>query len=257
MRTINKVKTALNEGKTVFGSFVQISSPAVVEILAHAGFDFVIIDTEHASISIEAAENLVRAAQLHDICPIIRVTDNDPSKILRALDTGAQGVHIPHVSSRSDAEAIVKAAKYVPEGERGTCPYVRAADYSAFNQNQYFSFANENTLVIALIEGIDGVNNIDEILSVPGIDIIFVGPYDLSQSLGLIGQIDHPRVMEEISKVIWKARSKNRVVGTFVDTLERAYKWQDLGAQFIAYSLDVGLLLNAGREIVLKLKGKV
>jgi 4-hydroxy-2-oxoheptanedioate aldolase len=251
----NNVKKALKEGKTVYGSFVQISSPAVVEILAHAGFDFVIIDTEHASFSMETAETLVRAAQLHDICPVIRVTDNDPSKIMRALDTGAYGVHIPHVSSRSDAEAIVKAARYAPEGERGACPYVRAADYSAFNQEQYFSIANENTLVIALIEGIDGVNNIDEILSVPGIDVIFLGPYDLSQSLGLIGQIDHPRVMEELSKVISKAQSKNIVVGTFVDTLERAYRWQNLGAQFIAYSLDVGLLLNGSREAVLKLKG--
>jgi len=254
MRKINKVKKVINEGKTVYGSFVQIPSPAVVEILAHAGFDFVIIDTEHAPFSIETAENLVRAAQLHDICPIIRVTDNDPTKILRALDTGAYGVHIPHVSSRTDAEAIIKAAKYAPQGERGACPYVRAADYSAFDQNEYFLSANENTLLVALIEGIEGVNNIDEILSVPGIDVAFLGPYDLSQSLGLIGQIDHPQVMKELEKVIMKANEKNVIIGTFADTIERAFKWRDLGCRFIAYSLDVGLLLNAGRDVLRKLK---
>lgn len=254
MRKESKLKKALNEGKTVFGPFMKLSSPAIVEILAHAGFDFVIIDTEHGPLTVETAENLVRAAQLAGIDPVIRVTDNDPSKISRALDIGAHGVQVPQVSSRADAERTVRAAKFAPEGERGVCCYVRAADYSAFGKHKYFPSANENTLLLVHIEGLAGVENIDEILSTPGIDVIFIGPYDLSQSIGLTGQVDHPSVIAKAKEVVDKARAKNIAVGTFVDTVEGAHKWQALGVQYISFAVDVGIFYEASKKIVAGLK---
>ncbi|MGI6098043.1 MAG: HpcH/HpaI aldolase family protein [Dethiobacteria bacterium] len=254
MRRENKLKQKLREGKTVFGPFMKLSNPAVIEIFAHAGFDFAIIDLEHGPLSVESAENLVRAAELAGITPIIRVTDNEPTKILRALDIGVHGVQVPQVSSRESAELAVKAAKYDPQGERGVCRYVRAADYSAFDKFKYFPAANENTLVLVHIEGLEGVEHLEEILDVPGIDVIFIGPYDLSQSLGLPGQVDHPDVVAKAKEVIEKAAAKKVAVGTFVDTVEAGHKWQELGVQYISYAVDVGILYEASKEIVSKLR---
>jgi len=123
-----------------------------------AGFDFVIIDSEHGPISIETAQNLIRAAEVAGITPIIRVGENNPSSILRALDTGAQGVEIPHISTREDALRAVKATGFSPQGERGVCRFVRAAGYSSLNKHRYFEFSNKEIIVIIHIEGVEGVD---------------------------------------------------------------------------------------------------
>ncbi|MDK2856769.1 MAG: 4-hydroxy-2-oxoheptanedioate aldolase [Bacillota bacterium] len=253
----NKLKKALAQGRTVFGPFMKLSDPAVVEVFGYAGFDFVIIDTEHGPLSIETAENLVRAAQLTGVTPIIRVTDNDPAKISRALDIGAQGVQVPQITSREEAEKAVRAAKFAPQGDRGVCRFVRAADYTALDRYKYFLHANENTLVIIMVEGLEGISNIDGILATPGIDILFVGPYDLSQSLGVTGQVNHPSVIAKLEEVTAKAREKGVVVGTFVDTVEAAHQWSKLGIQYISYSVDVGLLYEGSRQIVSALKDEI
>jgi len=245
----NKLKKALQEGKAVLGPFMKLSDPAVVEIFGHAGFDFVIIDLEHGPLSIETAQNMVRAAEIADITPIIRVSENDPAQISRALDIGAQGVQIPHITTSTEANTAIKAAKFSPLGERGVCRFVRAASYSAMDRNDYFSSANDNTLVIAMIEGTEGIQNIDEILATPGIDVIFIGPYDLSQSLGLLGQVSHPRVFEELERVADKAKAQGLAVGTFADSIESVRKYQALGIQFISYSVDVGIIYEAAVAI--------
>lgn len=250
----NKLKKALQEGKTVLGPFMKLSDPAVVEIFGHVGFDFVIIDLEHGPLSIETAQNMVRAAEIVGITPIIRVSENDPAQISRALDIGAQGVQIPHITTSIEANIAVKAAKFAPIGERGVCRFVRAANYSAMDRNDYFKLANDNTLVIAMIEGTVGVQNIDETIATPGIDVIFIGPYDLSQSLGLIGQVNHPKVFEELSKVTSKANAQGIAVGTFADSLESAKQYQALGIQYISYSVDVGIIYDASWDLVRNLR---
>jgi 4-hydroxy-2-oxoheptanedioate aldolase len=250
----NKLKKALQEGKTVFGPFMKISDPAVVEIFGHAGFDFVIIDLEHGPLSIETAQNLVRAAEIVGITPVVRVSVNDPAQISRALDIGAQGVQIPHIVSKVEADIAVKASKFSPLGERGVCRFVRAADYSALQQQDYFRSANNNTLVIAMIEGAEGVQNINEILTIPGIDIIFVGPYDLSQSLGLLGQISHPKVCLELEKVANKAKAMGVAVGTFADSLELAKTYQGLGIKYISYSVDVSIIYEAAKQVICQVR---
>jgi len=204
----NKMQKKLNEGKHVVGPFVKIASPELVEIMGRAGLDYLIIDCEHGPVNALKAQDMVRAAKLVGLSAVIRIPTNDAYMISRALDIGADAVQIPQISTKEDAERAAKAAKFAPLGERGVCRFVRASDYSNIEKNEYFKKANEETMVIIHIEGERGVNNIDEILSVDGIDVIFLGPYDLSQSLGLPGQINHPIVVDTMKEIVAKAKAK-------------------------------------------------
>lgn len=252
----NNLKIALKEGEVVFGPFVKLIEPAVVEILGYSGFDFVIIDAEHGPISIESIQNLLRAAESVNTTAIIRVGNNDEILIQRALDIGAQGVQIPQINSKFDAAKAISSAKYSPEGKRGVCRYVRAANYSSMDKFEYFKVANEETLVIIHIEGSEGIDNLDEILSIArgGIDVIFIGPYDLSQSLGLSGQLDHPLVIEKMKEVVCKCKKNKIAVGTFVDDVDTAKIWVSMGVQYISYAVDTGILYQASKSIVDNLK---
>jgi 4-hydroxy-2-oxoheptanedioate aldolase len=250
----NNIQQKLQMGEYVVGPFMKLPSPAVVEIMGLSGFDYVIIDCEHGPLDMLKAEDMVRAARLAGISPVIRVADNDPVLISRALDIGADAVQVPQISTKKDAENVVKAAKFAPRGERGVCRYVRAAEYTNINKQEYFTKANKETMTIIHIEGEEGVRNIDEILSVEGIDVVFLGPYDLSQSLGIPGEVNHPRVVELMEQVIEKAKARNKVVGTFVDNIETGLKWIDLGVQYLSYSVDVGIIMEVSKNITKQLK---
>jgi len=247
---INNLKKALEEGKTVSGPFLKFTDPAAVEVMGFAGFDFVIIDEEHGPISMQSAQNMIRAAESVNITPVIRVGSNDEALILRALDIGAQGIEIPQINKKSDAIQAVKSVKYSPQGERGMCRYVRAANYSSMDKFKYFKCANRETMIIPHIEGIEGIKNLDEILSVQGIDVIFIGPYDLSQSLGIPGEVNHPLVIEKMQEVVSKCKEKNVAVGTFADDIKTAKSWISLGVQYMAFSVDVGILYETSKNIV-------
>ena len=240
----------LNEVKYIVGPFVKLASPELVVIMGRAGFDYVIIDCEHGPLNVLEAQNMVRAAKLTGASAVIRVGANDPVMISRALDIGADAVQIPQISTKEDAERAAKAAKFAPLGERGVCPFVRASQYSNIEKHQYFKKSNEETMVIIHIEGAEGVKNIDEILSVDGIDVIFLGPYDLSQSLGVSGQVDHPKVVETMEEVVGKAKAKGKVVGVFVEDAETGHKWIDLGVKYISYSADTGIIFKCCKDIV-------
>jgi len=250
----NNLKEVLKEGKNVFGPFMKFTDPAVVEIMGFAGFDFVIIDAEHGPISMQNAQNMIRAAEIANITPVIRVANNDEALILRALDIGAQGIEIPQINSKLQAIKAVRSVKYAPQGERGVCRYVRAANYSSINKFKYFKSANKETMIIVHIEGVEGINNLDGILSVPDIDVIFVGPYDLSQSLGIPGEVNNPLVTEKMKEVVLKCRENKVAVGTFADDVETAKSWVSLGVQYMAFSVDVGILYEASKQIVKKFK---
>ena len=250
----NYLKKALQDGKNVFGPFLKLTDPAAVEIIGFAGFDFIIIDAEHGPISIQNAQNMIRAAETANITPIIRVANNDEALILRGLDIGAQGIEIPQINSKSQAIKAVKSVKYSPQGERGVCRYVRAANYSSMDKFEYFKSANNETMIIAHIEGVEGINNLDEILSVPGIDVIFIGPYDLSQSLGIPGEVSNPLVTEKMKEVVLKCKENKVSVGTFADDVKTAKFWVSLGVQYMSFSVDVGILYEASKQIVEKLK---
>ncbi|MDO6761216.1 aldolase/citrate lyase family protein [Tamlana sp. 2_MG-2023] len=236
--------------KFVVGPFMKVSDPALVEIAAFSGFDFVILDLEHGPNSIETIQGHVRAAQAKNIIPVIRVPEINENVISKALDIGADYVQVPQIETAEDARRVVKAAKFYPEGARGVCRYVRAADYVAMPKEQYFGHANKATGVIIHIEGNIAFKNIDEILKVDGVDIIFIGPYDMSQSCGVPGQVDHPKVISQMKEIVDKAASLGKVVGTFVESPESAKQWIDLGVKYIAYAVDVGIYYDACKTIV-------
>jgi 4-hydroxy-2-oxoheptanedioate aldolase len=248
------MKEKLQKGEVVLGPFMKFSDPAAVEVAGLAGFDFVIIDMEHGPISYESAQNLVRAAQLRNITPVIRVPENKEIYIQRALDIGAGAVQVPQVSTVEAARLVAGASKFFPQGARGMCRYVKAANYSATEKSEYFRKANEDVLTIIHIEGLEGVRNLHEIVKVPGIDIIFIGPYDLSQSCGVPGQVDHPEVVAKMTEAVTMARKNGKVVGTFVESPESVAKWAKLGVQYLSYSVDVGIYMKACEDIVHKSK---
>ncbi len=242
-------KNKLSLGEALIGPFMKTTDPAFVEVAGYSGFDFVILDTEHGPCSIETMQNNVRAAMLSGVMPIIRVENQSSGSISKALDIGAGGVQVPHVQNANDAQKVISAAKFHPYGDRGVCRFVRAANYSSKEGREYFSSANE-TIVIIQVEGTQGIENIDDILEVEGIDIVFIGPYDLSQSLGVTGEISNPKVIEQMNKIVQKSREKRMTVGTFIDRLEDIKMWKDIGVQYLSYSVDVGIFLKGCKDII-------
>jgi 4-hydroxy-2-oxoheptanedioate aldolase len=252
MELLNKFKKRLKEGKPVFGPFMKSLDPAFIEVAGCSGFDFVILDMEHGPAGFPELQNLIRAALIANTIPIVRTSDSSEVSIARPLDLGALGVQIPQVTSGDMVKACIKAARFFPEGERGVCRFVRAANYSLLKQDEYFRNANE-ILIIIQLEGKEAILDIDNILKVEGIDIIFIGPYDLSQSLGVPGQISHPLVIEAMNNIVKRARSLGIVVGTFTDTPQSAEMWKKAGVQYISYSVDVGLFANTCTQLVKEL----
>ncbi len=246
----NLMKEKLSQNKVVLGPFCKLTDPTIYELVGLAKFDFVIIDMEHGPISYETAQDLIRTCELVGVSPVVRVSKNEEHLILRALDIGAHGVEVPEINTREQAQKLSIAARYYPAGNRGVCRFVRAAEYSGMMKNEYFKFANQNVTTIAHLEGIKGVNNLDDILEVAGIDVIFIGPYDLSQSLGIPGQIHDPVVIETMCTIVEKAKAKGKAVGTFVESPEDAKIWIEKGVTYISYSVDVGLILEKFSSVV-------
>jgi 4-hydroxy-2-oxoheptanedioate aldolase len=201
------LKENIRKGQMQLGGWIQMASEDAVELMALSGFDFAIIDMEHGCMGIETVERLVRAADAVDMASIVRVVDNDPAKIMKALETGAAGVLIPGVSSAGEAARAVRAAKYAPMGMRGACPFVRSADHGLRRASD-LTAQNEATMVVLLVEGRQAVEEFDELLAVNGVDSLMVGPVDLSFSLGVGGQIDHPLVLQAIAELSRKATDK-------------------------------------------------
>ena len=162
---------------------------------------------------------------------------------------GPGASRFPKIACRKDVEEVVRAARFAPQGMRGVCRFVRAAEYSATDRYEYFAQAN-NTVLILQLEGTEALENIDEILSVPGVDVIFVGPYDLSQSLGIPGEVDNPRVVDAMRTIVERCLRSRVTVGTFVDTIESARAWRQAGVRYLCYSVDVGLFTEKCMDVV-------
>ena len=242
----NTTKAKLKAGETVFGCFIRYPDPAITEFVAYQGWDFLVIDAEHGPISPDQCQNMVRAAELRGVTPISRVTTNQPSIILRFMDTGVQGVHVPWVNSSAEARAAVQSVKYHPHGIRGLAG-VRAADYGqTMTLGEYVQKANAESLVVIQVETEQAVNQIDDYLAVEHIDVIFIGPTDLSHSLGVPGQNDHPRVQAAIEKIVQAVSKTDIALGIFVGNAQAALEYKARGFRYIAIGLE-GLLKPACR----------
>ncbi len=252
----NQAKEKIMNGGTAYGVFCNLYSPAVVELLGKIGFDFVLIDAEHGSMGVESCENMVRAAESVGFPAFIRVAMNIRQNILRYLDIGALGVQLPMVNNRAEAEAVVEAVKYPPQGRRGLAA-VRAADYGiGTSLQEYTAMANEELLVVVQIETLQAVENLDQILSVEGVDIFFIGPVDLSTSMGHTGQVNHPEVQEMIEKLAGRIRAAGRAAGTTAYTPEALAKAQERGFQYITHGITA-MVTKSGLDYLTLAKGNV
>jgi 4-hydroxy-2-oxoheptanedioate aldolase len=248
--TRETVRRRLSRGECVYGPFLKIPTSASVEAIGLSGFDFCIIDLEHGPFTFERAEDMVRAARVSGIGPVIRTYDDRASTLVRALDTGCDGIIVPGVSSRSEAEDVVAATRFHPQGSRGMDPCARAARYGVVPMSEYLAHANGEVMVGVMVEGTKGLKNVPEILKVEGIDLFFVGPYDLSQSVGLPGQVRAPEVRDRVVEIVNAVASAGAAVGIYADTPEDAHRWRDSGVQFVAIGVDVRILVEGCRTLV-------
>ncbi len=240
----NITKERLKAGETVYGCFVRYPSASLIEVLGYQPWDFLVFDGEHGTIEPQDCEHMVRAAELQNVTPIVRVTTNQAPTILRLMDTGAQGLHIPWVNTTAEAEAAVRSVKYHPRGVRGLAG-IRAADYG-FRESytEYVEAANRETLVVIHIETIDAVNELPEMVKIDGIDVIFIGPTDLSHSLGVPGQSQHPDVQAAMQRIVEIVAGTNLALGIMVPNAQAAQQWQQRGARYITIGFE-SLLMPA------------
>ena len=244
---MNRLKRILKEGKVALGCAVSVNSPDVAEVLSMMGFDFMIYDTEHTPLSIETVQHLMQAAKGTDTVQIVRVAWNDLVLIKRALDIGSDGLIIPWVNNRNQAIEAVKACKYPPRGLRGVGPR-RASEYGA-KFREYIETADEDVMVIVQIETEEAVKNVEDILSVEGVDAFIIGPADLSTSLGIPLQFNHPKFIEAITRILEAGKKAGVPAGFFAPSAEAAKKYKEMGFQLLNIGSDIGFI-KAGGEAV-------
>lgn len=234
------LKEKLKNKQLTIGSWVTIGHPAIAEIIAKAGFDWLTVDMEHSSLTLSQAEELIRVIDLCGVTPLVRVNENNPNIIKQVMDIGAHGVIVPLINSREDAEKAVSAVKYPPTGKRGV-GLTRAQSYS-LDFESYRKWNRENSIVIALIEHIQAVENLEEIMSVEGMDAFIIGPYDLSGSLDCPGEFSNPRVKEALEEIYNKAQRNNYLMGQHVvdpdpeivkEKIKTGFKFIGFGTDFL------------------------
>jgi 2-keto-3-deoxy-L-rhamnonate aldolase RhmA len=240
-------------GDSLTGIIGFIGAPMVIEILARAGIDFVMIDMEHCPMDMDRLAHLIRAADAAGIAPLVRVPEVDPGLIKRILNLDVAGIVIPH-GNRQSCEALVRAARYAPEGERGSCPIVRATGYWPDDWTAYAQKANRETMLLPLIEDADAIEDIEAIAATPGIDGLFIGPYDLSVSVGAPGaDFDHPKMSAALDRVSAACRKNGKsIVTTIGDRQERDYSrgLVKRGVQGLVFATDALVLLQACKRMV-------
>lgn len=236
------LKEKMSKNELSIGSWITLAHPAIAEIMAKAGFDWLAVDLEHSVITIREAEELIRVIGLCGAAPLVRLSFNDPIQIKRVMDAGAHGVIVPMVNAVAEAERAVAAVRYPPQGNRGV-GLARAQGYgNAFEE--YKDWLNREAVVIVQIEHIEAVENLAAILSVDGVDGFIVGPYDLSGSLGVPGNFGHPLMQKAMTTIRSIGSASDKALGIHIVEPDITQLHQRIaeGYRFIAYSVDIRML---------------
>jgi len=256
----NKMKQKLHSGETIHGLTTNSGSPTLVEIIGYAGFDYIVIETEHAPITLdEKAVHLIRAAELAGITPLMRVRANEPSLIHKALDLGCQGAFVVHVESKEDAKKVVNAVKYPPLGTRASGPgrYLGHHRY-ALDQQTYPEYWNRESIVMFLIESKRGINNLEEIVSVPGIDVIGIGQGDLSLDLGdWLPRWKNPYCVKAVERLLKLCVPRGIAVRDIFSDFDTASKWQKKGVQVFEWESDTENFQRTMKTMMNQIKNNI
>ena len=244
---MNSLRHILRNDQCAIGSWINTVSPVAAELMSAAGFDFLTVDAEHSAVDVAGAQSLFQAIRSGnpDCAPLVRLPGIDHDVIRRFVDAGATGVIAPLVNSPEQARGVIRAVKYPPEGDRGV-GFCRANMYG-MDFDRATAAANDETFVCVQIEHIKAVENIDEILSVPGLDAVFVGPYDLTASMGVTAQFEHSDVQEAMQRILGACQENGIVAGIHAvqpDVAEVLRRIEE-GYRFIAFSLDIVMLQRA------------
>ncbi len=238
----NKVKTALKVGKRVFGSWSMLSSPQVVNVMALAGLDFVIIDLEHGPTTYETVEAQLYAVEAEGCTPIVRLGEASDTTILHVLEIGAQAILVSNVTTAADTERIVRAAKYPPTGRRGLSPFTRNHGFSDADLKAKLQYANEEMFVGVLVEGAEGIANLDAIAAVDGLDMVYIGIYDVSQSVGAPGELMHPEVIRVVTDCVQTIEKHGLAAGSVARDRDYLKLLATAGFRFLSYRADSAIL---------------
>jgi 4-hydroxy-2-oxoheptanedioate aldolase len=239
---INHLKAKLKTGERVFGTWSMLGSPAVMNAIGHAGVDFIIIDMEHGPMSFETVEAQLYAAESAGCTPIVRLGEANEQAILHVLEIGAQSLMVSHVSTPEEASLIVKSTRYYPEGERGLSPFTRNHGYSDVDLGPKLLQANVQMFVGVLVEGKEGLDNLEQICLVTGLDMVYLGVYDISQALGVPGEVNNPKVVKVVRDCVQMIVSKGLVAGSVARDKDYLRLLYDAGFKFIAYRVDCAIL---------------
>lgn len=253
-----QIKKKLQNGELVLGTIIsEIRNPNIAYMLAQCGFEFFIIDNEHGTYTFETISNMIAAARGAGISVIVRIPEITRENILKPLDAGAAGLLIPMVNTADEAKEVINHAKYPPMGNRGAALRRPHNLYAKVNAAEYLEQANENTFIAVQAETTTSIENINGIASVDGVDCIFVGPFDLSISLGIPGQINHPIEKEAIEKIASACKKHNKIAGILMFDQPLLQHWINKDFRFAVYSSDITMIADAASEAVKELKNSV
>lgn len=252
-----KLKKIVKDDVLSFGSWITLGHTSIPEIMSQAKFDWLVIDIEHSSIGIQKVQELIQIIEFKNIMPLVRITSNDSDIIKRVMDAGAYGVIVPMINTKEDALNAVESTKYPPIGKRSV-GLARAQGYGT-SFDEYKSLINDCSIIIIQIEHVDAINNIDEIFSIDEIDGYFIGPYDLSASLGIPGDLNNKKLLDIEKKVLNASKKYNKIAGIHViePDAKLVIEKINLGYKFIAVSTDFLFLGNACKNMMNEINTKI
>ena len=244
----NSLKEKMTRGKSIIGTWCEIPSPELVNVIAKAGLDFVIIDMEHGSMDFTTASRMVIAAEVEGCFSIVRVPKNNASDILRSLEIAPSGIIVSHIESESDRVKAVKNMKFPPIGSRSLNPYTRAGGYQ--KNPDYTEKQNKNVLLSLLIESKKGVDMIEEIIDDKNVDIIYIGVYDLSLALGVDGNTESPLVIKTLKQLVKIIKSRKKIAGAMFHNQRELKFCKKIGIQFLCYKVDSAIIFDEFKKMV-------
>jgi 4-hydroxy-2-oxoheptanedioate aldolase len=247
----NRIKMILREGGTVIGCQVaEVRSPNICQLYATAGFDFIFIDMEHSGFDLETVGDFITAAKAADIVPVVRVPALEKHLLSRPLDLGACALMVPHVQNRAQVEQIIKYTKYRPLGDRGLAPIRAHSDFAKMDVSHFVKEANENTMIIIMVEDDEAIDHIEELASMEDVDVVFMGTMDLSHDLNIPGQVRHPEILKRMDRVIEACEKNGVAFGMPISDTN----WYQKGIRFLSAASDIGLIVGAGAKVVASYK---